>query len=60
MVAWTRVKTTEMERCGLIQNAFWNRIIMSNRVDTKKTKKQRIDDSQISGLRIYADYGAIY
>ena len=34
---------------------------MSNRLDTKKkTPKQRIDDSQISGLRIYADYGAIY
>ena len=33
---------------------------MSNRVDTRKNKKQRIDDSQITGLRIYADYGAIY
>ena len=41
MVVWTRVKTTEMERCGLIQNVFWNRIIMSNRLDTKKPKKTK-------------------
>ena len=37
MVAWTRVKTKEIERCGLIQNVFWNRIIMSNRVYTTTT-----------------------
>ena len=40
MVAWTRVKITEIERCGLIQNVFWNRIIMSNRVDTTTTTKK--------------------
>lgn len=40
MVAWTRVKTTEIERCGLIQNVFGNRIIMSNRVDTTTTTKK--------------------
>ena len=49
---WTNSK------CVLEQNYNVQQSIHNN--NKNNNKKQRIDDSQISGLRIYADYGATY